>query len=145
MKKAALQKLKTLMEARTQIDTLRYEDVRRKHDKDLNQSERLRLEAMTGAPNEPGAATPAELLHGSKRTVNLISHAKRKRIAAESLVPALQSERNRVRTALKRELALKHIAGQVEKETRKRKADHEEREAELIFSVKAAKRARSSA
>ena len=135
--------LLSLMKAKTQVEQIAFENIKRRQALTLEKAAQLRQEAKAPSNAEPGEFSADFYRQGAAHVTRLLENAKEHEQKAEMMTEDLNTSRNRLEKALQRELALENLADRFAAEARRETNKAEEGQHELVRTVQGLQRSNS--
>jgi len=134
MKQSDAVQLFSLMKAKTQVEQVAFDGIKRRHSAMLKAASDLRKRAKISAKAQPGEFTIDFYRLNEKHVMGLLNAAKEQEKMAATLVPDLTLARRRLEKALQKELALENLSNRFKAHARQEANKTEERQQELFRS-----------
>ncbi len=132
MKQSDAIELLSLMKAKTQVEQVTFESLKRRHAAILRTANELRERANVSAMAQPGEFTVSFYKQNEKHVTRLLDAAKDNEELAKALMPDLTVARKRLEHALQKELALENLSDRFNFQARRNANKTEERQQELF-------------
>ena len=139
--KTAAQLLK-LLELKTKVEQQRLEEVARVQRADRAAAKAMSDQALASPPLD-GVTSAAHLLAQQEHMHAQFAKAEKKLAAADSLTPAVEARRDKVRDALRREQSWSQIKTDIETQIREKQAAAEENSTSELVIQRAAQNLKS--
>ena len=137
MKHSDAIQLLSLMKAKTQVEQVAFDSLKRRHEASLRVAAEFRNRAKEAAKAQPGEFNVNFYRQNEKHVIRLIDAAKEQEQLAAALMPDLTIARKRLENALQKELALENLSDRFKIHARKEVNKTEERQQELFRSGQA--------
>ncbi len=132
MKHSDAKQLLSLMKAKTQVEQVAFDSLKRRQSAMLDQAADLRRRANTSAKAQPGEFSVDFYRQNEKHILRLLEAAKDQEKLAATLTPALTDARQRLEIALQKELAMENLNDGFKAQARQGANKSEERQQELF-------------
>ncbi len=134
MKQSDAVQLLSLMEAKTQVEQVTFDGLKRRQSAMLDAAADLRRRANISAKAQPGEFTVDFYRQNEKHVMRLLEAAKKQEQLASELIPEMNKARKRLENALQKELALENLSDRFKAHARQEANKTEERQQELFRS-----------
>ncbi len=136
MKKHELEKLLTIMKAKTQIERIEYANMKAHQDYILKEAQQLRENASESRAVTADIPSAAFIKNQERFLNKSLDHANKKEVIASTLDPAVLSRRQKLENALQKELVIESLSLKAREEARKEHLATEEKQREFVHNLR---------
>lgn len=136
MKKQELEKLLTIMKAKTQIERIEYANMKAHQDYILKEAQQLRENASESRSDVADIPSAAFIKNQERFLNKSLDRANKKEVIASTLDPAVLSRRQKLEKALQKELVIESLSLKAREEARKEHLAIEEKQREFVHNLR---------